>query len=198
MLRGFLLEGAQLIVEQGLDKVSVADIAAQAECSTGAVYHHFKDKDAVFRAIYERMEESWMATGETVLEPERWDGATILDILRSYLRLHFTLMRKRPFHKPAALEVAKVFPDLAERYVALEEKSREALLGFFMGRKGEVGRDQPERAIRYALDQCNAIAKLALTRSREQRDADALNDQELIDETLASIHAYLKLETTRS
>ena len=38
----------------GFDAVTVDDIAAAAGVAKGAVYHHFKSKEALFEAVFER------------------------------------------------------------------------------------------------------------------------------------------------
>ena len=46
-----LAAGKRLLEETDLDGVSIADIAAAADCSVGAVYTRFENKDAYFRAL---------------------------------------------------------------------------------------------------------------------------------------------------
>jgi AcrR family transcriptional regulator len=47
-----ILEAAlELFSHQGFKATSIRDIAEKAGVSTGNVYHHFKDKDAIFRAL---------------------------------------------------------------------------------------------------------------------------------------------------
>jgi AcrR family transcriptional regulator len=52
--RARLLEAAERVfAEKGYDGARLADIADEADCSVGAVYFRFKDKDALFFAIAE-------------------------------------------------------------------------------------------------------------------------------------------------
>jgi AcrR family transcriptional regulator len=44
----------RLFGEAGFDTVTVDDIAATAGVAKGAVYHHFKSKEALFEAVFER------------------------------------------------------------------------------------------------------------------------------------------------
>lgn len=44
-------KGKALISEKGFDTVTIADIAAACEISTGNFYHYFKSKDAFFAAL---------------------------------------------------------------------------------------------------------------------------------------------------
>lgn len=44
----------ELIYKYGFEKVSMKDIAAHVGVTTGAVYHHFKSKEAVLEEIFHR------------------------------------------------------------------------------------------------------------------------------------------------
>jgi len=51
-----LLDAAEaLFCEKGAEATSVADVAARAGSSVGAVYHHFRDKKALLYALFERV-----------------------------------------------------------------------------------------------------------------------------------------------
>ncbi len=57
-LRRRLLEaGERVFAREGYEGARLADIAAEAGCSVGAVYFRFKDKDALFFAIAEAFAE---------------------------------------------------------------------------------------------------------------------------------------------
>jgi AcrR family transcriptional regulator len=57
--RGQILEAALgLFSHRGYRATSIRDIAGAASLSTGNVYHHFKDKEALFRALLERYFEA--------------------------------------------------------------------------------------------------------------------------------------------
>ena len=55
--RTALLDAArQLFAERGFAATSVADVVAAAEVTKGALYHHFETKEALFAAVFERVE----------------------------------------------------------------------------------------------------------------------------------------------
>lgn len=43
--------------EKGYAGTTLADVAATAQVTRGAVYHHFENKQALFRDVFERLEE---------------------------------------------------------------------------------------------------------------------------------------------
>ena len=59
--RGRLLEAAVLVfARRGYYAAGVAEIAAEAGCSTGALYDHFGSKEKLFLAVMETQVEPWM------------------------------------------------------------------------------------------------------------------------------------------
>jgi AcrR family transcriptional regulator len=52
---------AEAFTAQGFARTSVDDIVRRARLTKGALYHHFKDKTAVFEAVFCRIEETIVA-----------------------------------------------------------------------------------------------------------------------------------------
>src|SRR5215831_12569826 len=53
--------GRRLFGARGYAATSVEDIAREARVTTGALYHHFPTKAAVFEAVFEQLHEELMA-----------------------------------------------------------------------------------------------------------------------------------------
>lgn len=49
--------GRELFTERGAAAVSAEQIVARAGVTRGALYHHFRDKNDLFRAVFEELEE---------------------------------------------------------------------------------------------------------------------------------------------
>jgi AcrR family transcriptional regulator len=60
--RQVLDSGLKLFSRQGYRATTVREIADDANVSTGNVYHHFPDKEAIFRTL---LEEFWVITEGT-------------------------------------------------------------------------------------------------------------------------------------
>ncbi|MDP1570757.1 MAG: helix-turn-helix domain-containing protein [Vicinamibacterales bacterium] len=60
--RTVILDAAlELFSHRGYGATSIRDIAGAAAVSTGSVYHHFKDKEAIFQTL---LDQFWAATEE--------------------------------------------------------------------------------------------------------------------------------------
>ena len=49
--------GLRLFGERGFAATSVEDLALEARVTTGALYHHFRTKTALFESVFERVHE---------------------------------------------------------------------------------------------------------------------------------------------
>jgi len=67
--------GMELFAERGYAEVGTEEIVARARVTRGALYHHFRDKRDLFRAVHERLEgelvERVAARIEGITDP--WD-----------------------------------------------------------------------------------------------------------------------------
>lgn len=55
-------EATRLFARKGYFATSIADLAAAAEVTKGAIYHHFKNKESVFFAVIENIRLTWEST----------------------------------------------------------------------------------------------------------------------------------------
>jgi AcrR family transcriptional regulator len=190
-----LLDAAEaLVAEKGADATSVADVAARAGCSVGAVYHHFRDKKALLYALFDRMSEQLRATTREAVDPARWEGASTADILQGYLEFSLEMGRERPAAKRAGLEASRSDPALRERYRELRSELCEELTGLLLARRDEVGHPDPVLALGFVLDQ---LASMLQTRLDEMLLPTRLanrSDEEFVREALRSACAYLQVE----
>lgn len=76
--RGALVESATaLFVSRGFARTALADVAADAQVTRGAVYHHFSDKSALFEAVLDVFEKKAMERISTAAGQgqDAWDAA---------------------------------------------------------------------------------------------------------------------------
>jgi AcrR family transcriptional regulator len=78
--REALLDSAErLFLDRGFADTALADVAAAADVTRGAVYHHFADKHALFEAVMERREAAAVArvTRSIAAATSAWEAAVL-------------------------------------------------------------------------------------------------------------------------
>lgn len=84
-MRHALIDAARsLFIEKGYAETATPDIVALAGVTRGALYHHFEDKRALFRAVIEREAADVAADIEAVTPPGNKPRQAILEGTRAY------------------------------------------------------------------------------------------------------------------
>ncbi len=84
--RDALIEAAlELFTERGYSGVGTEEIVARAKVTRGALYHHFKDKRDLFRAVFERVEVDLMERIGATLEGAGDPYVLMISGMRAFL-----------------------------------------------------------------------------------------------------------------
>jgi AcrR family transcriptional regulator len=75
----------ELFTERGYAAVGTEEIVARAEVTRGALYHHFRDKRDLFRAVHERVESELMERVAARMEGAQDPWALMITGMRSFL-----------------------------------------------------------------------------------------------------------------
>ncbi|MFI1913633.1 TetR/AcrR family transcriptional regulator [Nocardia sp. NPDC020380] len=76
---GLIAAARELFAERGYAAVGTPEIVERAGSSRGAMYHQFKDKQDLFRAVYEQVQQEIMAQiAEAMADVDRSDPAAAL------------------------------------------------------------------------------------------------------------------------
>ena len=185
---------AVLFSEKGVDATSVADVAERAGCSVGSVYHHFRDKKALLYAVFDRMGEQLRSTTREAVDPARWEGASIADILRGYLEFSLEIGRDRPVFKRAGLEASRNDPALREHLAELSSELYRGLTDLLLARRDEIGHPDLVLATGFVLDQLGSMLKTRLDEILMPTQLANRSDDEFVREALRSACAYLQVE----
>ena len=189
-----LLDAAEeLFSEQGIKATSVADVARRAGCSVGAVYHHFRDKKALLYALVERMTEEMRETTKLAVDPKRWEGATVLDIVRGYLEFSLNAGRQRPGFKHAALELSRDDPEVRDHLIQLKADTSRGVARLLLERRAEIGHPAPETAVAFVIDQLSSMLKMRLDPVLMHTTLNDHSDEDFVEECLRSVTSYLQL-----
>lgn len=153
-----LLDAAEeLIVEKGMDGTSIADVAKRAGSSVGSVYHHFKDKRALFYALFHRMTQVMADQTRQAADPARWEGATIGNLLEGYVDFRLQQRREAGVSKVATALVMADDPDLKAHMSEIKLEGGRALLELILARRAEIDHPDPDFAAAFVIDQINAM-----------------------------------------
>jgi AcrR family transcriptional regulator len=107
----------ELFTESGYAATSLDSIVAGADVTKGALYHHFSGKQALFEAVFERVEDDASLAIQTALKGHRdpWEKAT------AGLRAFLTVVQEPRYRRIVIQEGPAVLG--YERYREQEERS---------------------------------------------------------------------------
>jgi len=189
-----LLDAAEaLITEKGIDDTAVADVATRAGCSVGAFYHHFRDKAALVYALLDRLDEEFRATMRDALDPERWEGAAISEILEAYLQFSLEVGRERPGMRRAQLALALRDAAVRGQAAALKRDLEQGLGDLLRARREEIGHRDTALAVAFALEQLRAMLSARLDGIVPGATLDTVSDEDFVREAMGSVCAYMQI-----
>jgi AcrR family transcriptional regulator len=143
---------AALLSEQGREAATVPAIARRAGLSVGVVYRRFADKDALLRAVYERVHERFRVLNQRGLDSS-FRELPLQAVLGAIVRGMVQAYRERRTLMKAMLQYAETHDDPAFRRRAAEVNAR--ALSLFMemvsARREEIRHPDGESAARFAL-----------------------------------------------
>lgn len=190
-----ILDAAQaLAAEKGFEDAPVAEIVRRAGSSVGAFYARFRDKDALLHALYDRYLEQAMATTDAALDPDRWEGATIPEVLSAVVRFLVEIFREQGGLIRAFVVRNHTDPEFAAREARLSHYVSERLGRLLLARAHEIRHPDPRRAAAFGLTQVFSTLESAMLFG-ELRSGDlALSDDELAAELTLAYLAYLGVQ----
>jgi len=152
-LERLLVAAEAVLAEDGLDGATVPVIARRAGVSVGIVYRRFPDKDALFRAVYERFFGSSREKNRGGLDPSRWEGQSLSQIATALITGMVEGYREKRGLIRALVRYADTHPDPGFRRRAdrLNAEAFGAMMALLASRKSEVIHPEPEAAIEFAL-----------------------------------------------
>ena len=85
--------GRKLFAEKGYHATGTEDLVAMANVTRGALYHHFKDKEALFEAVFQQIAAELFAAASVkvgALQADRWNQ------LQIGLQVHLQIIAQSP------------------------------------------------------------------------------------------------------
>jgi AcrR family transcriptional regulator len=187
-----LLDAAEaLLSEKCFEDVHVSEVARRAGTSVAAFYRRFGDKDALLHALHERVCEEAEATAEAALEPERWAGVGIREILAMVVPFLVASLAGRQSLDRAIFQRGLSDPLMRERSDRLVRAILERLAALLLARRAQIGHPEPEAAVSFALVQMSALLIQTYTVGVREVELVPTSDAQLARHAIASCLAYL-------
>jgi AcrR family transcriptional regulator len=187
-----ILDAAEaLVAEKGFEDTPVAEVARRAGSSVGAFYTRFKDKEGLLHALYDRYYEQAIATADDALEPARWDGAGIPEIVDSVVAFLVAIYREQRGLIRAFVARGHTDPEFSARRTHLSHHVSERLSKLLLERRDEISHPDPIRAAAFGLTLVfSTLDSTMLFGEMRARDL-AIDDDDLATELTRAYLAYL-------
>jgi AcrR family transcriptional regulator len=187
-----ILDAAEILVaEKGFDDATIAEIVRRADSSVGAFYTRFHDKDGLLYALYERYLEQAVATTDDALEPERWHGADVPELLGEVVRFLVAIYREQGGLIRAFVLRNHTDGEFRARQERLSHYVAEKLTRVLLAHRDEIRHPDPERAVALGLSMVFATIESSVLFGETRSRALTLNDEELAAELTRAYLAYL-------
>jgi AcrR family transcriptional regulator len=187
-----LLDAAEtMVAEKGFADTSVAEVARRADSSVGAFYTRFPNKQALLHALYDRYLEQAMATADDALDPGRWRGVGIPEILREVVRFLVAIFRDQRGLIRAFTIAGHSEPEFLARRDRLSHYVSTRLSELLLARSAEIGHPEPRRACHFGLTMVFATLDDVMLFAETRPSDLVLEDEPLAAELARMFLAYL-------
>jgi AcrR family transcriptional regulator len=193
-----ILDAAEaLVTEKGFEDTPVAEIASRAGSSVGAFYARFQDKDALLHALYERYYEQAIATADAALDPRRWEGARIAEIVDAVVRFLTSIYREQGGLIRAFVIRNHSDAEFQARRERLSHYVSDRLSLLLLARCDEISHPDPARAAAFGLALVFSTLESVILFGELRSGALALSDDDLATELVRAYLAYLGADRVR-
>lgn len=182
---------AALVADKGFEDTPLQEIVRRAGTSVGAFYTRFHDKDGLLFALHERFLDEAVATTDDALDPRRWSGAPLADVIGAVVRFLVSIYREQEGLLRAFMIRHHRDAEFRARQSRLSRHLNQRLAELLAGRAHEIAHPAPTRAIPLGL--LGVLATLDATILFGDLHAPdlALSDDDLASELARSWLAYL-------
>jgi AcrR family transcriptional regulator len=187
-----LLDSAELLLrDKSFEDIPVSEIVLRADTSVAAFYRRFRDKNGLLHALHERFCEEAIATANDALEPKRWEGAGIRDILDVVIPFLIEVLRQRETLQRAVYRIALSDESMFERSFRLRRHVLKGLSELLLDRRDEIRHPDPSLAISFALVQVGALLTESYVTGMGDHSLLPSSDQQVAEELVQACCSYL-------
>ncbi|MEM7080007.1 MAG: TetR/AcrR family transcriptional regulator [Pseudomonadota bacterium] len=186
----------QLLEVEGVDGLTIANVAKTAGCSVGSFYHHFEDKRAAVYAVLDRAGKERVLTAEQGLLPERWEGVSLLDIVEGYIRFSLKMSKRNAGVMQARLRLCMEDPEIDKRVRETEREKRQLILNLMYTRADELPASNAEVRCLFVLDMLMAMIerRVFAIRASARQLGPRVSEEAFVQELIRMAAGYLELK----
>jgi len=190
-----ILDAAEALVsEKSFEDTPVAEVVSRAGSSVGAFYSRFHDKDGLLHALYDRYLAEATATADEALDPARWEGAGIQQILHAVTRFLTEIYRERCGLIRAFVVRNHNDAECRARQERLSHYVSDRLSALLLARRDEISHRDPVRAAAFGLTLVVSTLESVILFGELRSGVLALSDEELAAELTTAYLAYLGIQ----
>ena len=190
-----ILDAAEALVsEKSFEDTPVAEVVRRAGSSVGAFYARFRDKDGLLHALYDRYLAEATATADEALDPARWEGAGVTQILHAVTRFLTEIYRERSGLIRAFVVRNHSDAEFRAREERLSHYVSDRLSALLLARRDEISHPDPVRAAAFGLTLVVSTLESVILFGEMRSGVLALSDEELAAELTTAHLAYLGVQ----
>lgn len=187
-----LLDAAErILLSRGLEAVTVPEVVREAGSSVGSFYARFPDKRALLETVHERACVQTLERADALLDPARWDGVPLGEIVEAGVRVAVEIYGSRRNIMNAFAQAFAGDVGFAARRARSAKDIRDRLARLVLTKREDIAHPEPEVAIDMSLR--------AVTATLEQRNAFSVSrlpevevdDDALVRELTRMVRVYL-------
>lgn len=180
-----------LVAEKGFEDATVGEVVRRAASSVGAFYARFGDKSGLLYALYARFLDQATATADDALDPARWEGAKIPEIIGSIVPFLVAIYRERRGLMRVFALRNRTDAEFRARQERLSHHVSTRLCALLLARREGIGHANPERATAFGLSMTFSAIEDAVLFSEMRSGVLSLSDSDLSAELTRAFLAYL-------
>ena len=168
---------AAMLAEEPFEKITMADLVRRARVAVTSIYARFEDKRALVLALHERHFEETLRNMDTLLDPDRWEGADLETVVRAVVTSIVRRLLPRAHLLRAALLVND--RDVETRVAELMRHGSEGLAALLRPRLRHLQPRDRDRAVDFASRAVLAVVQQRLLFPTAEPGRYRLSDSEL-------------------
>jgi len=131
-----------LFLDKGFEETTITEVSKLSGVSVGSIYHRFADKQAILQTVLEGYRRTRYAQVQELVEPERWAGRTLREVLEFHIEVIFSATARDAAIYRLIERQRMVSPRVNEQVAAWDHEICELLLGLYRARAGSLDADE--------------------------------------------------------